>query len=545
MKFKFKKPLSVLLAVMMLVSAFSFTVSAVDTETQTAVSAKDYGLSPTIHDGAILHAWCWSFNTIKESLPKIAEAGFTSVQTSPISQCLVGNGGRLKLNGGWYYHYQPTLYTIGNYQLGTLDEFKSMCSEADKYGIKIIVDVVANHCSWDYNAISSQIKNIPDAFHPNMEIANYSSRYQVTRGMLSGLWDLNTANPSIQQMIKNYLNDCIAAGADGFRYDAAKHIELPNEPAEGGVDFSSDFWTNILDNDAEFQYGEVLQGQADKFADYAELMNVTASAYGENLRNSLESNKLAARVVTSYQSSGVTADKLVTWVESHDNYCNDSSYLHITDDQVRIGWAIIASKGDTTPLFFSRPRNSSATNMWGDDILGIEGNGNYYHPEVVAVNHFRNAMIGEPCNAGAIDRNYAHVYIQRGDKGVVIINYSDKDFDVNTGTAMPDGDYTDEAYGNSYTVTNGKISGTVKANTVAVIYNRESEDYGIIGDVNGDGQINVLDSTEIRKYAAQKVILDDRQLYVADVNDDGSVDVLDATEIQKFAVQKISEFKKK
>lgn len=159
MKSKFKKSLAVLLAVLMIVSAFSFSVTAANTS-DNEVSAKDYHLSPNIHDGAILHCWCWSFNTIKEQLPNIAEAGFTSVQTSPINQCKVGEGGGMQLygRGKWYYHYQPTLYTIGNYQLGTLDEFRDMCEEADKYGIKVVVDVVANHCTGDYNLISPEIK---------------------------------------------------------------------------------------------------------------------------------------------------------------------------------------------------------------------------------------------------------------------------------------------------------------------------------------------------------------------------------------------------
>ena len=29
----------------------------------------------SIHDGAILHAFCWNFNTIREKLPEIAAAG--------------------------------------------------------------------------------------------------------------------------------------------------------------------------------------------------------------------------------------------------------------------------------------------------------------------------------------------------------------------------------------------------------------------------------------------------------------------------------------
>ncbi|MBQ1798575.1 MAG: alpha-amylase, partial [Muribaculaceae bacterium] len=77
----------------------------------------------------ILHAWAWSFNTIREHLQEIKDGGFTIVQTSPINECYVGdNGGRqLFGKGKWYYHYQPTDWTIGNYQLGTRDEFKAMC----------------------------------------------------------------------------------------------------------------------------------------------------------------------------------------------------------------------------------------------------------------------------------------------------------------------------------------------------------------------------------------------------------------------------------
>ncbi len=63
-----------------------------------------------------------------------------------------------------------------------------------------------------------------------------------------------------------------------------------------------------------------------------------------------------------------------------------------------------------------------------------------------------------------------------------------------------------------------------------------------IGDINGDGSIDVGDAILVRKYSASKTEFDERQMYVADVNDDKTVDILDATYIQKFAVQKIFEF---
>jgi hypothetical protein len=49
----------------------------------------------------------------------------------------------------------------------------------------------------------------------------------------------------------------------------------------------------------------------------------------------------------------------------------------------------------------------------------------------------------------------------------------------------------------------------------------------------------------VQKYASEKTTLDERQQYVGDVNDDGQVDVLDAADIQKYAAEKLAEFKKK
>ena len=114
-----------------------------------------------IEEGAILQAFSWDFNTIKKSLPDIAAAGYTSVQTSPINTCLEGDDGGMELygDGKWYYHYQPTDFKIGNYQLGTRDEFKALCEEADKYNIKILVDVIANHTTPKLDAISPDLIN--------------------------------------------------------------------------------------------------------------------------------------------------------------------------------------------------------------------------------------------------------------------------------------------------------------------------------------------------------------------------------------------------
>ena len=149
-----KRAISIVLALCMILSCIvcsGFTATAAEKKVATVSADKDiastqanYGLASKIENGNILHCFNWTLNDIKNELPNIAAAGFTSVQTSPLQPH--------HDTGGWYWLYQPTDSTIGN-ELGDYNALKSLCSEADKYGIKVIVDVVANHLAgWNDGA---------------------------------------------------------------------------------------------------------------------------------------------------------------------------------------------------------------------------------------------------------------------------------------------------------------------------------------------------------------------------------------------------------
>ena len=109
----------------------------------TSGTTTDYELADNIQDGVILHCFNWKYNDIKAELKNIAAAGFTSIQTSP-AQASVNSG-------LWYYLYQPMGFSVGTNDLGTKGELKELCEEAEKYGIKVIVDVIANHLADDPN----------------------------------------------------------------------------------------------------------------------------------------------------------------------------------------------------------------------------------------------------------------------------------------------------------------------------------------------------------------------------------------------------------
>ena len=419
--------------------------------------------------GAILHAWSWSFNTIKENLQTIKDAGYTSIQTSPINECKVGEDGGMEIygKGKWYYHYQPTDYKIGNYQLGTEEEFKSMCDEAKKLGLKIIVDVPLNHVSSDMSVVSDNIKNLCDEpFHDVGEITNYASRKQVTQGDLLGLHDLNTQDKKVQEYELNYLKSVVADGASGFRFDAAKHIELPDDKET----FASDFWPTVLDNGAEFQYGEILQGEGDRIDAYSQIMSVTASNYGESVRRAAGGNMSVANI-ESYGSSKVDQSKFVTWVESHDNYCNDGSWENFDESEIERGWAVIAARSGGAPLFFSRPAGASTEDQWGNNKLGVVGSDAFKSDNVVALNHFRNEMAGLGETLSNPDGDKKEVMmIERGDKGAVIINAGETEFALDAQTVLADGTYNDKVTNAEFLVSGGKITGSVPANGIIVIY---------------------------------------------------------------------------
>ena len=90
---------------------------------------KQNGLAREMSYGSILHAWMWSFNTIKQKMPEIAAAGYTSIQTSPISE-IKGPVNGMQFDENWYYVYQPTGTKIGNKVVGTEEELKAMTAEA-------------------------------------------------------------------------------------------------------------------------------------------------------------------------------------------------------------------------------------------------------------------------------------------------------------------------------------------------------------------------------------------------------------------------------
>lgn len=439
----------------------------------------------TTNDDVILHAWSWSFNTIGENMKDIANAGYAYVQTSPANTCFVGeNGGKAlfsnpgdSVSGKWYYYYQPIDWEIGNYLLGTRDEFKAMCDSANKYGVKVIVDVLPNHTAVDHTAVTDDLNNAvgghENLFHANgfNDIIDYNDRYQCTTGKMGGLPDVNTENPDFQYYYMLYVNDLLDCGAKGFRYDTAKHIGLPTDSLDAKAE-RNNFWEIAtgreevkglrmsVPEDSLFIYGEVLQDKNVKEDEYAEYMKLTASGYGHVLRGVLNSHDFNSDSLLDWRHKS-PGNNLVTWVESHDTYCNAHESAGMSDELIRQGFVFLTARQQGTPLFYSRPAGSTRDNYWGNNRVGEKGNDEFKHPEVVAVIKFRRAMSGQP-EIISFSNNGAVAEIARGNKGVALINISEQPQQIELKTTLPDGKYVDEVHGAEFEVSKGILLGSLQ-----------------------------------------------------------------------------------
>ena len=438
----------------------------------------------------ILHVWSWNFPSIADNMKQISDAGFTMIQTSPVNACFSPEGGNIKIfdekEGNWYHYYQPTDWTVGNNIVGTEEEMKAMLDSAAKYDIRVLVDVLPNHTAFNIDLVTDEfyaaVGGRDKMFHSKgLEgIQDYNDRTQCTLQGVGGLPDVNTENPLFQKYYMEFVNKLVNMGVRGFRYDTAKHIGVHSDPldTEAGV-VENDFWdvatgrkavmgvSLAIPYDSLFVYGEVLQDRNVPENEYAGYFGQTASTYGHVIREVLAKRSAKDIDILSWYHTAAP-EYLTTWVESHDTYCNANESAGLTDAQIRTGWVFLTARQNGTPLFYSRPMNSTRENYWGDNLLGARGNDEFFHPEVVAVNKFRKEMAGQMENVQVVADGQV-VAVSRGDKGVALVNFSLDTIEVEAPVSLPDGEYADNVYGSAFKVENGVLKGIVMPETTYIV----------------------------------------------------------------------------
>ncbi|HEY9652390.1 MAG TPA: alpha-amylase family glycosyl hydrolase [Coleofasciculaceae cyanobacterium] len=351
--------------------------------------------------GVIYQAFDMHFQDIKAQLPELQTLSYTYIQISPPQKS--------NPSPEWWARYQPIDHTVIESPLGTEKDLKELIDAAHNRKMKIIIDVVFNHMA-NYG---NHVKNLSyprfsqQNFNPQACI-DYNNRKSVTQGWINcDLPDLKTDSAHVRQEAKNYLKKLLALGADGFRFDAAKHIE---------PDFFRDILTVVPPD--KFVYGEVIGQTIEESNEYTGILPVTdfhlvsamshAFSYGGDLRSLI--NPAAS-------GKAIPGDKAVTFAQNHDIATGQIGYKLPTPQDIKLANAFILARQEGFPIIYKEDAQDAITKA------GVD-----FHQRMLRESqYFRN---GNEIAQGADNPNL--LFIERGNKGLVIINKAGEEFDVSS-----------------------------------------------------------------------------------------------------------------
>jgi alpha-amylase len=196
----------------------------------------------TMSNDVIANLWEWPWASVSSECTNVlGPAGYGAVQVAPPEDSISVPG------HPWWDVYQPAAYDL-NSRFGTRAQFASMVSVCHAAGLKVYVDAVINHMTGSnqtsttaYGGASftnnysypgagygpADFHNYPgDCPNSDNQIHNWSSQQDVQECQLVSLSDLRTESDHVRTRIAGYLNDLMSLGVDGFRVDAAKHINV-------------------------------------------------------------------------------------------------------------------------------------------------------------------------------------------------------------------------------------------------------------------------------------------------------------------------------
>jgi len=209
-------------------------------------------------------------------LCELKEAGYDAVQLSPAHSCVEGDE--------WWRRYQPKSYRA-IHGLGSEADLRTLCAAARKNDVLVVADLVFNHAQvvascdeWraaERNATKHEkLLSRLDGACENLTREHYEEWHEMSgihwdnanRTTWWGQGEWSTFRPCKEVFQEHYhhLQALIACGVQGFRFDAAKHMEP--DTLRKYFDF-----LKMKATTGFFAYMEVLSGDPDMQKAYTHL----------------------------------------------------------------------------------------------------------------------------------------------------------------------------------------------------------------------------------------------------------------------------------
>ena len=189
------------------------------------------------------------FDGITKRLDYLKDLGITTIWFNPIQEN--------KMRGGSYHGYAITDYYKTDQRFGSNEEFRDMTKAAHDKGLKIVMDMVLNHCGsshlWMTDAPSKDWINNNGVFlqtnHATVSVMDVHASQTEKNTFLNGWFtrgmpDLNQTNPHLATyLIQNTIWWIEYARIDGIRQDTYSYLDF---------DFLTRWNTEVYDEYPDF-----------------------------------------------------------------------------------------------------------------------------------------------------------------------------------------------------------------------------------------------------------------------------------------------------
>lgn len=284
-------------------------------------------------------------------VPRLKEMGIDILWFMPITPI-----SKEKRLGSLGSYYSCSDYMAVNPEFGTVDDFAQLVKQAHGLGMKVIIDIVANHTGWDH---------VWTREHPEYYKRDKEGKFFDSNGW-EDVIDLNYDNPALRQamigMMRFWIERC---EVDGFRCDMAMLVPLDFwREARVALDaVKSCFW---LAECEEIAYYDVF----DATYTWKLLHKMEAVWRKESALSGLDE-------VLSYYASAFPADALcVYFTTNHDENSHSGSEYERLGDSAR-AFAVLCATWNGLPLIYSGQEMPNYKRLRFFDKDPIEWTGRY------------------------------------------------------------------------------------------------------------------------------------------------------------------------
>jgi alpha-amylase len=358
----------------------------------------------------IFHAFDQPFTTIQGFVCELGNQGYSHVQIPPAQKSSTAGS-------EWFYRYQPVDFSEIEGR-GSQSDLKNLIARAHSCNLKVIADVVFNHMTSEssFGSLSQFAGLRPSDFHARCPINfNDGNTSSEIRCWLNGdLPDLKQEESRVRDVQKGHLKKLLSLGIDGFRFDAAKHME-PQFVKE---------YIDFADRESQgntWNYLEVIEDNDSKLEDYNWIAAVTDFRLYNTLTGAF---KLGGDLRSLRVPSALNDPRSVTFGGNHDtrrqigSQPRNNSAINPCDATDRsdchLATAYVLAKEGGTPLILNE-----------DNLV----------PYIKAGVKFRQIMKQRSNQNGKVRENVLNVVnsptllvMERGEEGFFVVNKASSRF---------------------------------------------------------------------------------------------------------------------